>query len=172
MKAVILGWKREYLTKYLDDCEKICYNLAKKNYTIVTGGGDGFMMAANKGAFECNKTKSIGISVESIVNIERNKNHYYLNDNFHVAKNFAERKFELYKDADLIVFFPGGMGTLDEFTEILNLMKTNEYKKVPIILHGKKYWTSLIKWFGENGIKFPNHLISKITDDIDDYKNL
>ena len=86
MKAVILGWKREYLTKYLDDCEKICYNLAKKNYTIVTGGGDGFMMAANKGAFECNKTKSIGISVESIVNIERNKNHYYLNDNNNVGR--------------------------------------------------------------------------------------
>ena len=23
MKAVILGWKREYLTKYLEDCEEI-----------------------------------------------------------------------------------------------------------------------------------------------------
>ena len=40
------------------------------------------------------------------------------------------------------------------------------------LFYSKSYWTSLIEWFGNNGIKFPNHLISKITDNIDDFKIL
>ena len=47
MKAVILGWKRVHLKKYLDDCEKICSQLTKDGYDIYTGGGTGFMEYAN-----------------------------------------------------------------------------------------------------------------------------
>lgn len=173
MKAVILGWKRDYLKKSLKDCELISRELAKYGYDIYSGGGDGFMKSANKGAFEYNKKKSFGISVKSIINKENQSNNFYLKKNLFIANNFAERKKKLYQNADLIIFFQGGMGTLDELTEILNLMKTGEYKKnTPIILYGYKYWNSFLSWFEFNNIKFPFHLISGIIDSVEDFIKL
>ena len=170
MKAVILGWKRDYLKKSLKDCELICRELTKFGYDIYSGGGDGFMKSANKGAFEYDKKKSFGISVKSVVNKENQSNNYYLKKNFYIANNFAERKKKLYEKSNLIIFFQGGMGTLDELTDILNLMKTGEFKKkVPIILYGYKYWSSLLAWFEFNNIKFPFHLINGIIDSVEDF---
>ena len=171
MKAVILGWRRNFLEKELEDCYKISSILAKDGYNIYTGAGDGFMKMGNKGAFEIDPSKSHGISVESIYHKENqgNANKYYKKENLYIAKNFAERKELLFKDANLIIFFPGGTGTLDEFTDLLNLFKTKELKEIPIILYGYKYWNSLISWYQFNNIKFPTKYIEKVIDSVEEF---
>ena len=168
MKAVILGWKRVHLKKYLDDCEKICSQLTKDGYDIYTGGGTGFMEYANKGAAKVDKNKSFGIGVECL----NDKNININNDNFLITKNFGERKKKLFCDYDLIVFFPGGMGTLDEFSEVMNLLKTNEMEFKNVILYGYKYWNSLISWFEFNKIEFPMKYISGIADSVIEFNNI
>ena len=70
-------------------------------------------------------------------------------------------------DTDINIFFPGGMGTLDEFTDLLNLYKTKSIVSKPIICVGEKYYNTLMDWFSLNKIVFPKHLISLVTDDID-----
>ena len=169
MKAVVLGWKRDHLSEYYDDCKSICYNLAKEGYDVVTGGGSGFMNIANKGAFDFDKNKSYGISVECLKN-EHNEN--VIDKNFKVTKDFSERKKELIKGYDIVIFFPGGMGTLDEFTEVMNLLKTKELEFKTVILYGYKYWNSLISWFEFNKISFPHNYITGIVDSVNEFNSL
>ena len=169
MKAVVLGWKRDNLKNYCDDCEKICYKLAKDGYDIYSGGGYGFMESANKGAFRNDKLKSFGITTECLKE-ERNTN--IIDSNFHIKDTFSERKNALINNYDLIIFFPGGIGTLDEFTEVMNLLKLKQIEFKQIILYGYKYWNSLISWFEFNKINFPDKFITGIVDNIEEFNKL
>lgn len=169
MKAVILGWKRVHLHDYLLDCEEICSQLTKDGYDIFTGGGTGFMEYANKGATSVDENKSFGISVECL---KEEQNSSIADDNFLVTKDFADRKKELLRDYDLIVFFPGGMGTLDEFSEVMNLLKTGELEFKNVILYGYKYWNSLISWFEFNKITFPMKFVTGIADSVIEFNEI
>lgn len=169
MKEItIFGWKREYLPKMLKECEKLSAKIANHDIMIVTGGGGGFMESGNKGAFEVNQELSKGIILPFL---DENRNIYMLEKNVIVAENFAERKKYLIENKEAFIFFPGGMGTQDEFTEVLNLYKTKEISlknQKPIYLYGKDYWCNLCKWFLKNTKSWPFDKITMITDDIDE----
>ena len=67
---------------------------------------------------------------------------------------------------DVLLYFPGGIGTLDEFMDFVNLQKTNFLtKRTPIILVGTKYWGSLKQWFEINNVDFPENHITLISED-------
>lgn len=113
--------------------------LAKKNFTIITGGGPGIMEAANRGAFEAHG-QSIGLNIqlpfEQIVNpyVTKSTSFFY----------FFTRKVMLTSPACAFVYFPGGYGTMDEFFEVVDLMELGFMCKCPIVLVGKKFWEPLI----------------------------
>ncbi len=169
MQAVIFGWKRDNLKKDLDDCIDISKKLALKDFNIFTGGGGGFMMAGNKGCFEIDPLKSFAISVKCLVGKEDQSNIYYNKKNLLIVDSFAERKKLLYKDKDLYIFFPGGMGTIDEFSELITLFKTGELEMKPIILYNKKFWNTLKSWFEFNKIKWPESYICGIINSVDEF---
>jgi uncharacterized protein (TIGR00730 family) len=50
------------------------------------------------------------------------------------------------KYATAFVIFPGGYGTLDEFTESITLIQTKRTEGFPVILVGSKYWEGFIDW--------------------------
>jgi hypothetical protein len=56
------------------------------------------------------------------------------------------------KEADAIVLFPGGFGTLDEAMETLTLVQTGKRDPLPLVLidePGGTYWTRWLKFFRE-----------------------
>ncbi len=108
------------------------------NYSVVTGGGPGIMEAANRGAFE-NEGQSLGVTIELVQAQVKNP---YLTENLDFYYFFS-RKVCLSFSAEAYIFFPGGFGTLDEFFEIVTLVQTGKIEKMPIILFGKDYWTSV-----------------------------
>jgi hypothetical protein len=58
-------------------------------------------------------------------------------------KYFFNRKVAFLKEADAVVLFPGGFGTLDEAMETLTLAQTGKHNPLPIIMvepPGQTYW--------------------------------
>ncbi len=108
------------------------------NYSVFTGGGPGIMEAANRGAFESGG-QSLGMTIELVQEQVKNP---YLTENLDFYYFFS-RKVCLSFSAEAYIFFPGGFGTLDEFFEIVTLVQTGKIEKMPIILFGKDYWTSV-----------------------------
>jgi uncharacterized protein (TIGR00730 family) len=120
---------------------KIAYQLSKKGYSIVTGGGPGIMEAANLGAIEA-KGRSVGCNIE--LPFEQKANPYInLPLNFHY---FFVRKVMFLRYSSGIVVMPGGFGTMDELFETLTLVQTHKIDPFPIILVGRKYWQGCVDW--------------------------
>jgi uncharacterized protein (TIGR00730 family) len=127
------------------DATTLAGKLAKDGYAVITGGSSGIMEAANKGAYEAGGS-SIGLNIKLNDNQPTNK---YVTDSMSFD-HFFVRKVMLTYASSIYIYFPGGYGTLDEFTEILTLVQTKKIKPVPIILYGKEFWMPLLEFFEKN----------------------
>lgn len=122
--------------------------LAQDDNTIAvcTGGGPGIMEAGNRGAKEAGGY-SIGLGIE-LPGIKEEPNTYATHRmDFYY---FFSRKMALVHIAQGYVFFPGGVGTMDEFFELITLIATKKIANHPIIiLVGEDYWSGLLQWMKE-----------------------
>jgi uncharacterized protein (TIGR00730 family) len=124
-----------------NQAEEIARRLGELGFNIITGGGPGIMEAANKGAAQAG-VKSIGLNIELPIEQECNP---YTNKSI-TFKHFFVRKVMLVKYAISFVIMPGGLGTMDELTEILTLMQTHKIRPFPIILYDSKFWKGFLDW--------------------------
>lgn len=127
--------------KYYKAAEEVAFLLAKEGYAIITGGGPGIMEAANKGARRA-KGHSIGLNIQ--IPMAQKANPYV--DTLLDFRYFFIRKVMFVKYAKAFVIMPGGYGTLDEFTEALNLIQTLRIPTFPVVVYGSKYWQGMLDW--------------------------
>ncbi len=154
---------------YYKAAEELAAKLAKKGFTIISGGGPGIMEASNVGAFKVGG-HSIGLNIQ--LPFEQKLNPYTtesLDFDF-----FFSRKVMLTFASEVYVYFPGGFGTLDEFFEIVTLIQTKKIEKIPIVLFGKDFWEPLLRFFEKELLK-KHKTISKedlelfhLVDNVDD----
>jgi uncharacterized protein (TIGR00730 family) len=113
-------------------------------YVVCTGGGGGIMEAANRGASEAGG-KTIGLNIG--LPREQRPNPYITRDLSFEFHYFFMRKLWFAHLARALVVFPGGLGTLDELTEILTLMQTRKLDRdIPVVLYGSAYWKEIINF--------------------------
>ena len=121
--------------------EEIAYRLGTLGFTIITGGGPGVMEAANKGAIKAG-TKSIGLNIELPEGQACND---YMTKSI-TFRHFYVRKLMLVKYATAFIIMPGGLGTLDELTEVLTLIQTRKIKPFPVVMFDSTYWKGFLDW--------------------------
>lgn len=135
--------------------EKLARLLSGEGFAIISGGGNGIMRAANKGAYESGGV-SIGLNIK--LPAEQHLNHFVTES--YTFNFFFTRKVALAFASEIYVFFPGGFGTLDEFFEIITLVQTHKIDHVPVILVGKEYWTPLLEWM-QNSVYEKYHYLGE-----------
>ncbi len=151
--------------------EVFARRMREEGFMIITGGGDGIMGAAQKGA---GRERSFGLNIR--LPFEQQANETIIGDPKLVEFNyFFTRKLNFVKESHAIALFPGGFGTMDEGFETLTLLQTGKSKILPLVLvdrPGGEYWLNWIKFMrehlvAEGLISAEDFAFFKITDDIE-----
>lgn len=126
--------------EYYQTAREVAGAVAKLGFTILTGGGQGLMEAANRGAKDVGG-KSVGCNI--VLPTEQRPNAYL--DKWVNIRYFFIRKTLLIKYSFAFIVFPGGFGTLDEFFEALTLTQTRKIDQFPIIVFNRAYHKELLE---------------------------
>ncbi len=129
----------------------------KMEFVVATGGGPGFMEAANRGALDAGGL-SLGFNIT--LPHEQNPNPYLSPGLSFEFRYFSMRKMHFLLRARALVAFPGGFGTFDELFEALTLIQTGKVRKMPVVLVGRAFWEKIVNWelFVEEGLISPADL--------------
>jgi uncharacterized protein (TIGR00730 family) len=123
--------------------------MVRRSWMVITGGGDGIMGAAQKGAGAAN---SFGLNIK--LPFEQSANETIVNDTKLMNFNyFFTRKLNFVKESSAIALFPGGFGTMDEGFEALTLMQTGKARIFPVVFvdkPGGKYWEELLRFLHDH----------------------
>lgn len=120
--------------------------MAAAGWMSITGAGDGIMKAGHEGP---GREASFGVAIQ--LPFETSANTHIVGDekliNF---RYFFTRKLMFLSQAEAVVCFPGGFGTLDETFETLTLVQTGKASMVPIVFvegqntkEGPSYWQGM-----------------------------
>jgi uncharacterized protein (TIGR00730 family) len=109
-----------------------------KNLVLGSGGGPGIMEACNRGAQQAG-LPSLGLNI--IIPTEQKLNPYVTEGLSFDFQTFMFRKYWFRQLMRAVVIFPGGLGTLDELVELLNLISTQGFHLwCPVVLLGRDFW--------------------------------
>lgn len=119
--------------KYILATEKMGEFLAKRGHGLVFGaGGNGLMGAAARG-FKKGNAHIIGV-IPKFFKEEDVEEICDFCDELILPETMRERKQIMEDNADAFIIVPGGIGTYEEFFEILTLKQLCRHKK-PIVLY-------------------------------------
>ena len=135
--------------EFYQQARHTAFELGKRGYAILSGGGPGIMHAANSGAMEAG-APSIGLRAELLEEQEVTDKIFTHKLSFHFL---FTRRFVMAIKSEALVFYPGGYGTLNELFDYAVHMQTNIIDTVPIICVNKKYWQGLFDWLKESPLK-------------------
>lgn len=128
--------------KYTDAAYALGKCLAERGHTLVFGGGNsGVMGASARGADSVEGAKILGIA-PTFFNVDGVL--YEHCTEFISPPDMRERKKLLEERSDAFVIAPGGIGTYDEFFEILTLKQLGRHNKPIAILNVDGYYDPLL----------------------------
>lgn len=117
----------------------------QQSFLICTGGGPGFMEAANMGSASITDARSIGMAIS--LPFEEGVNKYIPDKLAFQYHYFFTRKFWMVYYCQALIVAPGGVGTMDELFEVLTLKQTGKVQHdLPVVLLGATYWKTIINW--------------------------
>ena len=153
---------------YKKAVEKLGRELAKRGHSLVYGAGaNGLMGAVARGVYE-EKGKIVGV-VPSFFNVDGVLFPHCTE--MIKTKTMRERKQIMEDNADAFIMVPGGIGTYDEFFEILTLKQLKQHEKPVAIFNVNNYYDEMDKMMQkavrEGFVSKPTIYLYEIIDDID-----
>ncbi len=138
--AVYCGHEFGKNPAYAKDARKVGELLARNKITVVFGGGNVGLMGTMAESALQNGGEVIGISTQHVVS-KQEPAHTGLD--VKIVDGLSTRKEEMFELSDAFVILPGGIGTLDEMTDVMTKQQVGESCKPIIILNTAKYWELL-----------------------------
>lgn len=143
MNICIYGASSESIDKlFIDKTYSLASTMAKRGHTLVYGGGaNGVMGATARGAYD-NGGTIIGVAprfftVDGVL--------FDKCTEFIYTDTMRERKKILEDRSDAFVIAPGGIGTFDEFFEILTLKQLERHNKPIAIFNVGGYYDHMLE---------------------------
>ena len=116
--TVYCGSSSEIEEKYLQDTVRLGNWIGKAGHTLVYGGSNTGLMGTIADSVLEAGGKVIGIQPD--VPLIRKRKHTGLTE-YILTETMAERKTRMIELADAFIALPGGIGTLDEISEVMAL---------------------------------------------------
>lgn len=125
--------------RYTGPAREFAELIGKGGHTLVWGGSDAGLMKVVADGVRETGGRLVGISVEFLRDWAREDA-----DEMVITKDLAERKALLLARSDAVVVMAGGLGTLDEATEILEQRKHGLHDKPVVLLNTAGFYDGLI----------------------------
>ncbi len=126
---------------YLDAAERLGSTIAKGGHTMVFGAGKCGIMGASARGITAEGGELIGVTptffVEQGVIYDKCTEIIY-------TETMHERKAIMEDKADVFIICPGGIGTFEEFFEVLTLKQLHRHSKPIIIYNVNGYYNPMI----------------------------
>lgn len=128
---------------YLAAAQALGRSLAQQKLALVYGGGSVGLMGATADACLEAGGHVVGVITRSLARLE--VGHDNLSE-LHVVETMHERKALMAERADAYVALPGGLGTLDEFFEILTWSQLGLHSKPCGLYNVSGYFDTLLQF--------------------------
>ena len=156
-----LARRRDVCARAVDAPRNVAKELARKigrTFPLVYGGGGVGLMGVMANAALKAGGKVIGIIPTFL--LKREAGHPALTETV-VVETMHQRKLQMFERSDAIVVLPGGIGTLEEFFEVLSWRTLNLHDKPIVIVDLNGYWgplAGLLKAVVDGGFADKGHL--------------
>ncbi len=143
--------------RYREMAERLGRTLARRGLALVYGGGSVGLMGAVADAVLAAGGEAIGVIPRALE--LRELAHPRLTK-LHVVSSMHERKARMASLADAFVALPGGMGTLEEFAEIVTWAQLGLHARPCGLLDVAGYFAPLVSFFDHavaEGFVRPDH---------------
>jgi len=116
--------------------------IAKMGFRLVYGGGDLGLMG-----LVARSCQEVGGEVVGVIPEFLNKAHIVrqTNTNDIVTMDMHDRKMKMFEMSDAFIALPGGIGTLEELTEVITLRQLGRHEKPIMMANIEGFWDPLIE---------------------------
>jgi uncharacterized protein (TIGR00730 family) len=125
--------------RYTAPAREFAELLGRSGHTLVWGGSDAGLMKVVADGVREGGGSLVGVSVDFLRASARDEVNEMV-----IAGDLAERKAMLLARADAVVVMVGGLGTLDEATDILELRKHRHHDKPVVLLNTNGFYDGLV----------------------------
>lgn len=139
--AVFCGSKPGQNPRFVEHTKMLGELLAKKNITVIYGGGRNGMMGVLADAAMGNGGTVIGILPEALAATEHRNDQI---TELLIVDSMHTRKKLLFEKSDAAIILPGGFGTMDELFEMLTWNQLNIHDKEIFFLNTDGFYNHLI----------------------------
>lgn len=130
--------------KYYEAGERLGHALVSRGWGLVYGGGNAGLMGVVARAVKQHGGHVVGIIPDFMIERELA---FHAADELITVPTMRERKRLMAERADAFVTLPGGIGTLEEFTEIMTERYLNLTRKPVVLVNQDGFYDDLIRFF-------------------------
>jgi len=131
--------------RLLDIATRVGTGLARRGWSLVSGGGNVSMMGAVAEAARAGGARTVGVIPERL----RAREHAdTAADELIVVATMRERKREMEERSDAFLTLPGGIGTMEELFEMWTSASLGFHSKPVVVYDPIGFYQPLLDWLG------------------------